>query len=342
MKLFQTHIAAAFVIPVMLSGVAVAQAEVVASPQPVLAAQTQQVAGFYHQPLGQFQVTALYDGYVKLPVTAFQAAATLNVTQFLAEHAIKTSDGVQTAVNAYLVNTGKNLVLVDSGAAKCFGETLGSIQGNLQAAGYQPSQVTQVLLTHLHPDHSCGIRSADGQKAFPNATVYVDKAEADFWLDAKNLDKFPKEKQAMFAGAFPAASAAVAPYLVSGQFKTYQAGDPIVDGIQIVPSHGHTIGHTSYAIESDGARLVILGDVVHNHAIQFEHPSTSFAFDHDPAQAVATRQALFQNAAKQGDLVGGAHLPFPGLGHIRAVGTAQFDWIPVEYSPIMPSVTSTK
>jgi len=340
MTFFKATALATLLAQAVFSQTALAQSDATMSPAPVLA--TQQVAGFYHQPLGKFQVTALYDGYVKLPVAAFQADKAINVTQFLADHAIKTSDGVQTAVNAYLVNTGKNLVLVDSGAAKCFGETLGSIQDNLQAAGYQPSQVTHVLLTHLHPDHACGIRTADGNKAFANATVYVDKTEADFWLDAKNLSKFPQDKQSLLAGAFPAASAAVAPYLVSGQFKTYQAGDQIVDGIKIVPSYGHTIAHTSYAVESEGARLVILGDVVHNHAIQFEHPETSFVFDYDPVKAVATRQVLFQDVAKQGDLVGGAHLPFPGLGHIRAVAAGQFDWIPVEYSPIITPAVQPK
>lgn len=173
-----------------------------AAEQPVIispatpAISEQQVPGYYRLNVGDFQVTALYDGYVNLPASVFKGASSKTISDLLRQHFVDDKNGIQTAVNAYLVNNGKQLILVDSGAAKCFGDraNIGSIQDNLAAAGYKPEQVDAVLLTHLHPDHACGISAVKGQKSFPNATIYVDKAEADFWLNPANLQKYPPGK----------------------------------------------------------------------------------------------------------------------------------------------------
>lgn len=126
------------------------------------------------------------------------------------------------------------------------------------------------------------------------------------------------------------------PYKDSNQLKTYQLGDKIADGITVVSSRGHTVGHASYLLSSKGQQLLVLGDVVHSHAIQFAQPAISFDYDYDAKQAVATRYKIFADAAKQGYLIAGAHLPFPGIGHVRAVGKQQFEWVPVEYAPVAP------
>jgi glyoxylase-like metal-dependent hydrolase (beta-lactamase superfamily II) len=101
-----------------------------------------------------------------------------------------------------------------------------------------------------------------------------------------------------------------------------------------VQTPGHTIGHTSYLISSGDQQLLVLGDVVHNHAIQFQQPQVSVEFDFDEKQAIASRLSAFSQAAKQRYLVAGAHLPFPGLGHIYQVNKQQFEWVPVEYAPL--------
>lgn len=298
-------------------------------------ATAQQVPGYYRVKLGNFQVTALYDGYVKLAPDLFNGLKPQQITQLLQQKFVDGSDGIQTAVNAFLIDTGQQLILVDSGAAKCFGDTLGSIEDNLQAAGYRPEQINAVLLTHLHPDHVCGItHQADGKKAFENATVYVNQAEADFWLDSKNLSKYSKAKQEKFKGAFDLVANVLKPYQASQQYKTYAIGSTIVEGIEVIQTPGHTAGHASYQVSSADQQLIILGDVVHSHAIQFQQPQVSVNFDLDEKQAVASRLKVFTQAAKSGTLVAGAHLPFPGLGHIRQTAKQQFEWVPVEYSPL--------
>ena len=146
--------------------------------------QQQQVAGFYQHQSGNTQITALLDGTNFMSPALFKDISPDKVQEILKKYHADQAKGVQTSVNAFLVNTGKSLTLVDSGTADCFGAHLGSVLKNLKAAGYQPEQVTTILLTHLHPDHSCGV-SKNGIANYPNATIYVSADEANYWLNPK-------------------------------------------------------------------------------------------------------------------------------------------------------------
>lgn len=288
-----------------------------------------QVGGWHRFKLGGFEVTALYDGYIDLPPKVMLNISAKTTEELLRRMFVDYGKGIQTAVNAYLVHTGTRLVLVDAGTAKAFGPTLGFIPDNIRAAGYDPAQVDTVLLTHLHPDHAAGLLGADGKPAFPNAEIRVAKAEADFWLDEAIAARMPEANRVFFKMARDA----VAPYKAAGKFRTLSGQVGLPAGIAAVDTHGHTPGHTSFLLTSQGQSLLVLGDLVHNHAVQFAHPEVAFEYDSDKAQAVKTRKAVFADAAKQRLWVAGAHLPFPGIGHIRAEGKA-FAWVPLEYSPL--------
>lgn len=291
---------------------------------------TAQVPGYYRTTVGDFDVTALYDGFAELPAALLKGMQAKEVQDLLARMFVQSAPAVQTAVNAYLIHTGEHLVLVDTGAAQCFGPTLGQTLAHLRAAGYQPQDVDTVLLTHLHPDHLCGLLDAQGQRAFPNATVLAAQADADFWLNEKTAQAAPQAMQGMFAMARQSA----APYQTAGRFKTFADGQQhLLPGISALPSRGHTPGHTSYKVSSKGRDLLVWGDIVHSHAVQFAHPEVSIEFDTDPKQAIATRKALFQQVAQQGWMIAGAHLPFPGLGHIRQDAKG-YAWVPVEFGPV--------
>ncbi|MDH4561927.1 MBL fold metallo-hydrolase [Pseudomonas sp. BN411] len=305
-------------------------APITAQAAPVAKQQTQ-VPGFYRMAVGDLEVTALYDGYVDLGTNLLKGASAEDIQSLLARMFIESSKGVQTAVNAYLVNTGKQLVLVDTGSSKCFGPTLGGILGNLKAAGYQPEQVDSVLLTHLHPDHACGLLDAEGKPAFANATVFVTRDEAGFWLNPEVAAKAPADSKAFFEMA----QKAVAPYKAAGKLKTYSAGDALVEGVSVAPSPGHTPGHTGYLFSSNGQELLVWGDVVHSYATQFANPDIAIEFDVDNAKAIASRKQVFAAAAKDKLWVAGAHLPFPGLGHVRSEGEGKgYAWVPAEFGPI--------
>ncbi|AWK88414.1 MBL fold metallo-hydrolase [Azospirillum thermophilum] len=291
--------------------------------------QRTQVPGYYRMALGEFEVTALYDGYIDLDPGILTRASAEDIQGLLARMFVESTPGMQTAVNAFLVHTGRNLVLVDTGAAGRFGPTLGAIPANIRAAGYDPAAVDTVLLTHLHPDHAAGLMTAGGAVAFPNATVWTAQEEAGFWLDEQAAAQAPKEVQPFFAMA----REVVAAYDRAGRFKTFVPGGELLPGIASVAAAGHTPGHSGFLFASQGRSLLVWGDVVHNHAVQFPRPEVAIEFDSDQSRAVATRQRLFAEAAAQKLWVAGAHLPFPGLGHVRAEQQG-YAWVPVEFGPL--------
>jgi glyoxylase-like metal-dependent hydrolase (beta-lactamase superfamily II) len=284
-----------------------------------------QAPGFYRTTVGDFEVTALFDGHTQLAQNLLHGLAGDAVQRRLHEAFVPADAPIQTAVNAYLVDTGRHRVLVDAGTAGCFGPALGKVRDNLRSAGYRPEEVDAVLITHLHGDHACGLAD-QGRAVYPDATVWVAKDEADYWLDEKTAAQAPEENR----GAFRLARESVAPYAASGRLRTFIAGDAPLPGVAVVPSPGHTPGHSGYLFTSQGRKLFIWGDIVHSHAVQFAHPEVSIDFDSDQKQAVATREKLLAEAARTRVLVAGMHLPFPGLGHV-VNDERGYRWVPVEF-----------
>lgn len=290
---------------------------------------TTQVPGYYRLQLGQFEITALYDGAIELDTTLLHNAKPADLNRLLARMFVG-NPKMQTAVNAYLINTGNHLVLVDTGASTLFGPTLGFALANMRASGYEPAQVDTVIITHLHGDHMGGLNDGEGKPLFPKATVWVARADNDFWLTEATAKAAPEAMQPFFKMARDTA----APYLASKQWQTFGEGTEIVPGIKAVQASGHTPGHTAYKVASAGQELLIWGDVVHAHAIQFAKPGVSIEFDVDQKQAIATRRALMKAMAKSKTLVAGMHLPFPGIGHVRAEGKGSYAWVPIEFAPM--------
>jgi glyoxylase-like metal-dependent hydrolase (beta-lactamase superfamily II) len=314
--------ATALTAAIALGGAALVVAPTLASAAAPL--QRTQAPGFYRTMLGDFEITALSDGTVDLDVAKLLAEPSAKTDAALAKAFVH--GPLETSVNAYLVNTGTKLVLIDAGAGTLFGPTLGKLLASLQAAGYKPEQVDDVFVTHMHPDHVGGL-SANGVRTFPNATLHADKRDADFWLSQANLDKAPADSKGFFQGAM----ASVNPYVAAGKVQLFEADGEPVPGIHTLASYGHTAGHTSYLVESEGQRLLVVGDLIHVAAVQFADPDVTIAFDSDAKAAAQSRTAVFRMAATDGALVGAAHLQFPGMGHLRAVGTS-WQWVPVNYS----------
>lgn len=288
-----------------------------------------QAPGFFRFLLGDFTVTALYDGYVPLDKKLFHAASEEEKDELLSRSFIDSANGIQTAVNGYLIDTGKKLILVDAGAAKKFGDTLGAIGANIRAAGYDTNDVDIVLLTHMHPDHTSGLLTPQGKMLFPHATIYASKLESEYWLDKKNIELAPEIQKPFF----PMAQEAIEPYKKAGKFRTFDSDQQIIEHVVSASSAGHTPGHTGYLITSKDASLLIWGDVLHSAAMQFSKPEISIEYDVDSVAAIASRQRVLSDSAARKLLVAGAHLPFPGVGHIRKE-TVGYSWIPLEYGPV--------
>ena len=288
-------------------------------------------AGWFRMKIGDFEVTALSDGTVDLPVDQLLTSTTPDkVKKALAAVFLKTP--LETSVNGYLVNTGSKLVLIDTGAANLFGPTLGKLVSSLKASGYTPDQVDEIYITHMHADHVGGVTNGD-KAVFPNATIRAAKAEGDFWLTQANMDKAPEAMKGFFKGAM----ASMKPYTSANKYKPFEGADvELVPGIHAIAAAGHTPGHTIYAIESKGEKLVFCGDLMHVAAVQFPDPSVTIQFDADSKAAAPQRKKLYADAAAKGFLVAFTHVSFPGIGHIRKEG-AGYEWLPVNYTNKLPA-----
>jgi len=284
-----------------------------------------QAPGWYRMLLGDFEVTALSDGTVPLEVKKLLTNTTPTRVDALLRRAFL-ADPVETSVNAYLVNTGAKLVLIDAGAGTLFGPTLGGLVANLKAAGYQPEQVDEVYVTHMHPDHVGGLVAA-GAPAFPHAIVRADRRDAEFWLAQATLDAAPESDKGVIRGAM----ASLDPYVAAGRFKPFDGAGELVPGIRAVPTYGHTKGHTMYVVESKGQVLAVLGDLMHVAAVQFPEPAVTIRFDTDPKLAAMERKRVYADSAARRHWLAVAHLPFPGIGHIRPDGHG-YVYVPANYS----------
>ncbi len=261
--------------------------------------------------IGGFVVTAISDGY-----SPFNPANFVGVTDELLETAFRRAyvdrELYRSALNAFVIDTGSQLILVDSGGGDFIGPTLGRLETNLRAAGYDPAGITTLLMTHLHPDHVGG-SVKEGEAVFPNAEFVVSETEHAHWNDPAIRARGSERAQRVF-NLVQSAFAAYA-----GRLRIIADNGEALPGVTAVPLPGHTPGHIGYRIESGGKSLLIWGDIVHAAPIQLFRPEVTVIFDVDPAQAVETRKALLEQVAGERTLVAGMHTPFPGLGYIEAL-----------------------
>jgi glyoxylase-like metal-dependent hydrolase (beta-lactamase superfamily II) len=278
----------------------------------------------YRLKLGELEVTALADGYIDLDQAIFASADKSEMSKLL-EGAFRKTDGpLRTSVNAFVVNTGEQLILIDCGTVQGFSPSLAKLPERLEAQGFMPEQFDAVLLTHMHPDHVGAATNKERAARFTNAELAVSEAEWKFWSDESIAAKAPKEAQPFFKFATDAGKA------YGKAMRHFGKDGEIVPGITSVALPGHTPGHSGFILASGNESLLIWGDIVHSPALQFTHPEWSIAFDVDQAQAAATRKAIFDRAAADKLLVAGMHLDFPGFGHVARDGNA-YDFIPAPW-----------
>jgi len=283
-----------------------------------------QFPGVYRFRLGDFQITALSDGTVPQDLHALLTGTTQNDVDPLLERSFL-KNPVEASINVYLIDTGSKLVLVDTGAGQFFGPgNGGKLLSSLAAAGYKPQQINDILITHIHTDHSGGLVK-DDHLLFPNATVHVAKADLDFFLNPANSVSSGYDRS-----YFDQAAKAIGPYVRAGKVKTFTGRTQVLPGMTAIPTPGHTPGHSFYLIESHGQRIGMLGDIAHVVAVQFTHPEITIVYDVDQPAAASQRAQQFTTLASERVLVAAPHFPFPGVGHLRAEAKG-YTWVPVEY-----------
>jgi glyoxylase-like metal-dependent hydrolase (beta-lactamase superfamily II) len=220
-------------------------------------------------------------------------------------------------VNNFVLRGHGRTMLIDAGSGHDMQPTLGKLPANLRAAGIDPAEISHILLTHVHPDHTNGLVDAAGAAHFPAAEILVSQIEADFWLrPADRVEAAPVARnRARAVGSF-------APYL--SRLRRVADGETWF-GCTALLSPGHTPGHTGWRI---GDAMVAWGDTVHLSAVQISHPEAALTFDLDPDMARASRRRMLEMVASEHLLVAGAHVAAPGLGHVERHGDG-FAFVPL-------------
>lgn len=268
--------------------------------------------GYYTFKLGTYEITVISDGTVPQDLHVLLKGAPQQTVDGLLNQ-VHLHNPVEASINVFLINTGKKLILVDTGAGDFFGKGFGGkFSERLNKLGVKPEDISDILITHIHTDHTGGLVH-EGKAVFPNANIYVGKADIDFFLDANNQNGVNGYDKAYFQQA----QTAMQPYVALGHVKPLSGAQKILDDFNVYPTPGHTPGHYYYQLESQGQSITFIGDSVHVEAVQFPHPDITITYDVDQPSAAKQRQAQFAQLAKSGSMIAAPHLPYPGIGYIN-------------------------
>jgi glyoxylase-like metal-dependent hydrolase (beta-lactamase superfamily II) len=314
----------------LLAGSAVAAVVAGADPAAAAAPPADKPApGLYRYKIGAFELTALYDGIWYRPITEkFIRNAPFAEVEHALDAAFMPHDKLETPFTTLIVNTGKKLVLIDTGTGGQISPTAGMIGDNLAAAGIDPKAVDQIVISHFHPDHINGIKDKDNALVFPNAEIMVPEPEWAYWMDDANLNAAPPDLKLTFLNQRRIFAD------IAKQVTRYEPGREVSPGIVTLPAPGHTPGHTVFAVHSGDQSLMVLSDTAQHPAVFARHPDWQAAFDIDGDAAVATRKKLFDRASADRMLVTGYHFPFPACGHLIKTASG-YEHVPVPWQPTL-------
>jgi glyoxylase-like metal-dependent hydrolase (beta-lactamase superfamily II) len=280
-----------------------------------------QAPGFYRFKVGDAEISVVSDGALALgdPKGTFTGVSEEELRKMLSDNFLP-PNAVMLEQNSPVVNTGKKLVLFDTGlgTVKGFGPSTGRQQKSLKAAGIKPEDIDAVVFSHAHPDHVGGVIGANGKPLFPNAQFYIAQSDLDFWTDEGKLNGPLKE----FIGV---ARKNLLP--VRNRIVFYKDGQEFLPDIQALAAPGHTVGHTIFMITSGGKSLAYLADLSHHPILLLEKPRMEFSYDTDPKQAADTRVKMLDMLAANKIAVLAYHYPWPGVGHVVKSGEG-FHYVP--------------
>ena len=254
-------------------------------------------APFSRFKLGEFEVTTLLSRTLPRPDPHSIFGLNISAEEF-AQASAKANlptDQAQFFFTPTVVNTGAELVLFDTGLSS------DDITGALSAAGYSADQIDTVVITHMHGDHIGGLMQ-DGIATFPNARYVTGAAEFDAWAAIGN-EKFDSNVKPL-----------------ADKTSLIDPGAEAALGITAVEAFGHTPGHMTYMVESNGKQLLIAADFANHYVWSLAYPDWEVKFDMDKPAAAATRKRLLDMLAADNIPFVGYHMPWPAVGYVSKNG----------------------
>jgi glyoxylase-like metal-dependent hydrolase (beta-lactamase superfamily II) len=321
-----------------LLGIAVAAGAAAAFPplgaaRAAVAPTGAQAPGFYRYKVGDYECTSINDGVFLRPVDNFVTNVSKEEALATAEAAYMPKGMIAVPFNPQLINTGSKLILVDCGNGIGMFEPskgrVGRTLQNLAAAGVDAKSIDVVLISHLHPDHTNGIRAADGSMAFPNAEIMVPTKDFEFWTSEENAAKATTDMTKNYFANVKKVYAGI-----ESKVTKYDWGKEVAPGITAIATPGHTPGHTSFAVASGSSKVLIQSDVTNIPEFFLRNPDWHVAYDLDPAMAQQTRHKFYDMAAAEKATVVGFHFTFPSIGHVEKDGNG-YRLVPVQWNPVI-------
>lgn len=261
--------------------------------------------------LGAFEVTALLAGTrtVEGPQNIFGMNVEADEFGAVSEANMLPTDKAQFFFTPTVVNTGAELILFDTGLNP------DGIKGALAAAGYTPDQVDTVVITHMHGDHIGGL-SGDMGETFANARYVTGAVEFDATAKTENKGFHGKVKP------------------LAEKMTFLDDGGSVASGVTAMAAFGHSPGHMTYMLESEGQQLALIADTANHYVWSLGYPDWEVKFDRDKAAAAATRRKMFGMLAADKVPFIGYHMPWPAMGYATTRGDG-FQYVPATYQMML-------
>lgn len=317
-------LALAFLGPLAVSGS-------LTGPTPAAAQQVvSQGADVYRLRIGAVSVFALSDGSAPMDLHKLLDHRTPAQTEALLKLNFQVNP-VEASINAYLIQLPGKLVLIHTGSGELFGPAAGGgLIASLARAGFEPGQVTDILIAHVHSDHAGGLVRG-GLRVFENATFHVGKPDLDFFFDATAQQRTGYDKS-----YFDGAATMLKPGLDADRVSPITADGEVVPGLFSSLHAGHTPGSAFFTLRDGDEELIFVGDLVHSTAVQFPDPTVTIAYGLDQPTAASVRAEAFGAFARDEALIAVPHADFPGVGHVRRQGGG-YAWVPFIYTNRSPN-----
>ena len=266
---------------------------------------------------GEFTVSVLSEGGGQGSASLLKGATGEQIEKYIPDGSFPLE------TQAFLVRTPEKNILIDAGHGI-------NLFKNLTSLGLSEKQIDVILLTHLHGDHIGGLLR-DEKPAFPQAELYLPQPEYDYWTSDRAMQEAPDRRN-----GFLQAQRVVDAY--SGKLHLFMPDDDaaaadaapstLLPGVRAIAAYGHTPGHTAYLFESEGAHLLVWGDLTHAMRIQMPCPDVTYARDTNPAQSIETRKRILSYVAQKNIPIAGMHIAFPGIGHVVSTGNGAYAFEP--------------